>query len=249
MTLAPNAIRDGTVRTTYFGMPGAATTVVILPGLGLPAYVAPTATALAVRGMACVVLDLPGFGSASPLACAPDVTAMGHAAAAWVAQLPVTTRIVLMGHSTGSQAALVAALEIQDSRPDAALVMAGPTFRPAHRGLPGLALGTLTAYRNETLSEALTVVPDAVRGHVRIARVIASGMRDRPEQRLAALRLPLVLTAGRHDTYAPGHWLDTLRTAASRSAAVTSAILPGSHNNLYTYPAELARLIDNALRG
>jgi len=246
--LALDAIRAGTIRTVDFGSPSAATTVVIIPGLGLPSYVSPTATALAVRGLACTVLDLPGFGSTSALSCAPDVTAMGHAAATWVSRLPATTRVVLMGHSTGSQAALIAALEVQDSRPDAALVMAGPTFQPGHRGPAGLALATLTAYRNETVSEALTVVPDAVRGHVHIARIIASGMHDRPEQRLGALRLPLVLTAGAHDTYASRSWLEALRLAASCSPRVTSEVLSGSHNNLYTHPAELARLIDTALR-
>ena len=214
----------------------------------MPSYVIPTATALAVRGLACVVLDLPGFGTTSGLHCAPDVTAMGEAAAAWVARLPITTRVVLMGHSTGSQAALTAALEVQHSCPNAALVMAGPTFQPAHRRLAGLALTTLTAYQNETLRETLAVVPDAARGHLRIARIIASGMRDRPEEWLAGLRLPLVLTAGRHDTYAPRSWLETLRRAASHSPLVTCEVLPGSHNNLYTHPAELAHLIDNTRR-
>lgn len=82
----------------------------------------------------------PGFGSASTLSCAPDVTAMGRAAAMWISRLPGTTRVVVMGHSTGSQAALIAALEVQRSRPGAALVMAGPTFQPAQRRLAGLAL-------------------------------------------------------------------------------------------------------------
>ncbi|WP_295696844.1 alpha/beta hydrolase [Lapillicoccus sp.] len=243
-----NDAHDEAIRTMEFGSPAAATRVVIIPGLGLPSYVIPTATALAVRGMACSVLDLPGFGSTSSLSCAPDVTAMGRAAAAWIARLPVATRVVVMGHSTGSQAALTAALDVQHSRPDAALVMAGPTFHPAHRGPVGLALATLTAYRDETLSETVTVVPDLVRGHLRVVRIIASGMRDRPERRLAALRLPLVLTAGEHDTYAPRSWLETLARAASRSPAVTSAVLAGSHNNLYTHPGALARLIDTALR-
>lgn len=73
-------------------------------------------------------------------------------------------------------------------------------------------------------------------------------MYARPEERLAALRLPLVLTAGEHDTYAPTSWLETLAGAASRSAGVTRAVLAGSHNNLYTHPGAMARLVDTALR-
>lgn len=236
------------IRELSFGPPAAATTLVILPGLGIPSYVLPTARALAASGMACTVLDLPGFGTTSALSCAPDIEAMGRAGATWIARLPFSTRVVVMGHSTGAQAALTAALDIQASRPDAALVMAGPTFRPAHRGVAGLALATLPAYRDETVSEVVAVAPDLVRGHLRIARIIASGMRDRPEERITALRLPLVLTAGRHDSYAPSSWLAALGRAASRVPAVTTEVLPGSHNNLYTHAGRVARLVDTALR-
>lgn len=234
------------IRVIDYGAPSAPRRVVILPGLGVPSYVLPTASALAARGLSCSVLDLPGFGSSAGIVCPPDVFAMGRAAAAWISELPGGIQVIVMGHSTGAQAALTAALEVQQTRQYAALVMAGPTFMPAQRRFGRLALATPPAYRNENLAEVAAVVPDLARGHLRVARIIASGMRDRPEHRLAGLRIPLVLTAGTNDTYAPAAWLETLTRAAASSPAVTTEVLPGSHNNLYTHPEELARLVDLA---
>jgi hypothetical protein len=47
--------------------------VVVVPGLGLPQYTFPTARALAVLGLRCTVLDLPG--SAPPVRTRPALTA------------------------------------------------------------------------------------------------------------------------------------------------------------------------------
>jgi len=222
--------------------------VVLLPGLGLPSYARPTAYALARGGIPCAVLDLPGFGRRGPRGSRPDVTSIGRAAASWVMARGSGRRVVVVGHSTGAQAALGAALVLQEERADVALVMAGPTFTPRHRRLRSLVAATPAAYCDDTLGE-LDVLPDAARGHLGVLSVLRSGMRDAPEQRLAALRMSLALTAGEHDAYAPLPWLATLAAAAGRSPRVRTVVAPGSHNNLYTHPYEVTEVIADAVSG
>jgi pimeloyl-ACP methyl ester carboxylesterase len=71
-------------------------------------------------------------------------------------------------------------------------------------------------------------------------------MRDAPERRLAQLRVPLVLTAGEADTFAPERWLQSLAASAG-TAATTVRVLPGSHNNPFTHPVELGALVMEAV--
>ena len=223
----------------------AAPLVVILPGLGLPQYVFPTAEALSRRGVLCTVLDLPGFAAAGRHGSQPHVHDIGRVAAEWVEAQAVTGPVVVLGHSTGSQAALAAALSLQKTHTQLRLVMAGPTFTPRQRRLGPLAAATLTAYRRDSPAE-LMVVPTAVRELTGVWSVLRSGMRDSPDERLQNLRVPLVLTAGEADSYAPEDWLHRL-AAASGSPTLTVRALPGSHNNPYTHPEELADVVLEAV--
>ena len=223
----------------------AAPLVVILPGLGLPQYVFPTAEALSRRGVLCTVLDLPGFAAAGRHGSQPHVHDIGRVAAEWVEAQAVTGPVVVLGHSTGSQAALAAALSLQKTHTQLRLVMAGPTFTPRQRRLGPLAAATFTAYRRDSPAE-LMVVPTAVRELTGVWSVLRSGMRDSPDERLQNLRVPLVLTAGEADSYAPEDWLHRL-AAASGSPTVTVRPLPGSHNNPYTHPEELADVVLEAV--
>ena len=215
--------------------------VVVLPGLGLPFYTLPTARALAARGVDCEVLDLPGFGSGRPRPVRANIHAIGLMAAAWVRARTEDRPIVVLGHSTGSQAALTAALALAGERRGYALVMAGPTFAPTQRRPVRLAAVTPFAYRNDVLRELHPVEI----GHARmgIVDLLHSGMRDAPERRIAGLRTPVTVASGVHDAFAPVAWIDTLATAAVSAAHTRTSLLGGSHNNLFTHPDELADLV------
>jgi pimeloyl-ACP methyl ester carboxylesterase len=76
-------------------------------------------------------------------------------------------------------------------------------------------------------------------------RIVQSGQRDRPEERVRSLRVPLVLTAGEADSFAPREWMDELAAAAGGPCRV--AVLPGSHNNLFTHPEEFAAVVRGAV--
>lgn len=218
------------------------TLVVLLPGLGLPAYAAPTVRATAASRAACVLLDLPGFGEPGPLGARPRIEDIGAAAAAWLRRHHRRGRLVIAGHSTGAQAALTAGLAVQGEWPEAEVVLAGPTFMPPQRRLGPLLMAAPRAYREDSLRE-LRVLPAAARGGLGVWSMLRSGMRDAPERRIADLRLGVTLTAGRTDAFAPEWWLQLLRASARRAAYVRVVQTPGSHNNLFTHPGEVGAVI------
>lgn len=236
------------IHAWHAGAPGgsAVPLVAVLPGLGLPAYAVPTVRAVAAAGAECVLLDLPGFGEPGPPAVASNVEAVGRAAAQWLRRRGPGRKVVLLGHSTGAQAALHAALRIQQSLPHAALVLAGPTFMPPMRRPGPLVLTTPRAYREDSLRE-LRVLPALARGGTRVLGMLRSGMLDAPEQRIVRLRLGVTLTAGTADAFAPRWWLHLLRTSARHAAYARVVQTPGSHNNLFTHPEQVASVVVRAL--
>jgi len=218
-------------------------TVVVLPGLGLPRYTRGMVESLAGRGMRCVVLDLLAWRRPR-LRVPPRVGPMGEAAAQWVRGADLEGPLVLLGHSTGAQAALGATLRLQHDRSDLSLVLAGLTFRPEHRSWPRLLRGAATAYRKDTPAE-LVVAKNIARVRGDLVSIIGSGLRDRPEERVRGLVVPLVLTAGEADTFAPEEWMERVAAASAGPARVT--VLPGSHNNLFTHADEVAAVVAEAV--
>jgi pimeloyl-ACP methyl ester carboxylesterase len=214
----------------------------VVPGLGLLTYLSPLVRSLERRGLHATVLDLPCYDRRSGRATEPTVPAVAEAAAAALLARPASERLVLVGHSTGAQAALRAALQVQDARRLEAVVLAGPTVAPTQRRLDLLALTAGAAYRRDSLRQ-LTVLPEVLRARLRLVTLLRSAIADRPERSVARLSAPLVLTAGRSDAFAPAWWLDVLASGASRSPAVAVALMDGSHNNPHTHPDDLARLI------
>src|SRR5438270_12426229 len=83
--------------------------VVIVPGLGALGYLTRLAGALAALGARCTLLDLPGFGSRRALAAAPTVTGVAETTVRWLDRRPAGRPVILVGYSTGAQAAARAA--------------------------------------------------------------------------------------------------------------------------------------------
>jgi pimeloyl-ACP methyl ester carboxylesterase len=59
------------------------------------------------------------------------------------------------------------------------------------------------------------------------------------------LTVPLTVTAGEADTFAPRDWLDLLARRAG--AASRAVVLPGSHNNPFAHPELFGALVLEAL--
>jgi pimeloyl-ACP methyl ester carboxylesterase len=217
--------------------------VVIVPGLGIVGYLVPLVRELSRRGMRVTLLDLPGFGRADGVGSLPTVPAVAEAVASWCSGLPEDDRLVLLGHSTGAQAALLAAVQLQYERPPAALVLAGPTVAPNQRSLPRLLATAPMAYRRDPPVE-LGALGDYRLSGRDVLTLVRSAIADRPERTVRELTVPLLVTAGRCDAFAPALWLVTLtHAAASRSAQVVR--LPGSHNNPFTHSSALATVMES----
>ena len=211
--------------------------VVLVPGLGAPGYLAPWVCHIATWTRA-TVLDLPGWRWGRATACVPTVAGVGTATARWLAERD-RRDIVLLGHSTGAQAAVRTALLVPDRL--AGVVLAGPTFDPAARSIPTLlrrAVGTLA---HERPGEIPAVLPSYLHsGGYGVLRMLLNGLRDRPEDRVGQLAVPVLTLTGERDGFAPPAWAHHLATLTAGRCAV----LPGAHNACFPFPLQA----DTALR-
>ena len=215
---------------------------VVVPGLGLPRYLLPLARHLASQGLETLVLDALAWRGRGHRAT-PTVAGLSELAASWLERQDAGP-VVVVGHSTGAQVALETVLRAQRTRLSLALVMGGPTFTPDQRRLRGLVPAALTAYLKDPPQE-LVVLKDVARVRTDLVRIVQSGRRHPTDRRVGLLTVPLTVTAGEADSFAPADWLELLaRRAGSSSRAV---VLPGSHNNPFAYPDLFADVVLDAL--
>jgi pimeloyl-ACP methyl ester carboxylesterase len=205
--------------------------LVVVPGLGALGYLVPLVRACAAWTRV-HLLDLPGFGARSTARLPADLTAVSTALGAWLDAVP-DAPVLLLGHSTGAQAALRAAHD----RPERVrrLVLAGATFPPqARRPVPllGRVLATLPS---EQVGQVPAVLPYYARGRGRVVDLLRSAMADEPSPE--GLHPPLVLR-GRRDRLCPPAW------ARHLAAGGPVVELPGGHNAVWTHPG----LASEALR-
>ncbi|MBV9822765.1 MAG: alpha/beta hydrolase [Actinobacteria bacterium] len=217
--------------------------VVMLPGLGAPGYLAPWVDRVAAWTRV-TVLDLPGWHRGRARSCPATVAGVGNAAADW---LTGTGRrnVVLLGHSTGAQAVSLAALRVPDRL--AGVVLAGPTFDPASRGVLPLLRRAATTLPREQWAELPAVLPSYLHsgGHG-VLGFLRDGMRDRPEERaalLGRLPLPVLVLTGERDGFAPPDWAQRL----AGLAAGRCVVLPGAHNACFTHPEAAGAALHEAM--
>lgn len=242
----------GPVRSLWFSPPDRADvtgSVVVFPGLGLPRYLLPLARTLAEGGVEVVVFDALAFRGRRRRV-RPTIHGLSTAGQQWVAELARTSLaphgpVVVFGHSTGAQVALEVVLGLQHTGRMDSLVMAGPTFTPKQRRLLHLLPAGLTAWRKDPPTE-LVVLKNLARVRTDVVRMVVSGLRHRPEQRVELLRVPLTTTAGEADSFAPADWLEEL--AARAGAGGSSHVLVGSHNNVFPHREEVAAVVRSASR-
>jgi pimeloyl-ACP methyl ester carboxylesterase len=225
------------VRVLIAGTPTHLPEVVLLPGLGAPGYLAPWVRQMATWTRA-TVLDLPGWRWGRATSCRPTVAGVGAAAAGWLTEQD-RRDVVLLGHSTGAQAAIRTALLVPDRL--VGVVLAGPTFDPAARTIPTLLRRGASTLMHERPGEVPAVLPSYLHsGGYGVLRMLLDGLRDRPEDVAGQLRVPVLTVTGERDGFAPPAW-------AHHLASVTAGrciVLPGAHNACFPFHVQA----DTALR-
>jgi pimeloyl-ACP methyl ester carboxylesterase len=208
--------------------------VQIVPGLGAVGYMLEFVHACGAWTRT-VLLDLPGFGDPAIRGCPADLDSLTPVAAGCLADASDGYPVVLVGHSTGAQLALRAAVAAPERV--AALVLVGITFEPSVRASPAGLLPQLRTYVWERPRELLLTLPDFARAGRRLPQYVASALQDRPEDRMASVGAPVLVLRGHRDTLCPLPWARQLAARAHDGEART---LPGSHNVPYTHPGAVA---------
>ena len=215
--------------------------IVLLPGLGALGYLLPMVRACGswtrVR-----LLDLPGFGHPVTARCPATLADMVATAARWldhVAEDPV----LLVGHSTGAQAALHVALSVPHRV--AAVCLMGPTFPPEARTWRPLLQGVLRTVMHEPPGQVPATFRDYLRGRSGVLTLLRSSMVDRPEDLIGRVDRPTYVARGEHDALCPAPWAARLAATAGRARAVS---LPGAHNFVFNHPDAASQWLRNCSR-
>ena len=211
--------------------------IVMVPGLGYRELLFPWMRELSTWTHV-TLLDLPGWHRHRAAACEPTVTGVAEAVADWLRGADAPPPI-LVGHSTGAQAALRSAVAVPDHLE--AVVLAGPTLDPAARHWPQLIARYCRPLWREPPAELAAVRRSLVAGRISpVIELIESAMVDRPEDLVTQLSVPAMILAGQHDRVAPPAWCRRLADLG-RARLRT---LPGGHN--FCFPQ--AVLADQAVR-
>ena len=215
--------------------------VLLLPGLGSVGYLREVLHACG-GWTRTSLLDLPGFGNRRTADLPADLGSLTTAVASLLEDPAFAgPPAVLLGHSTGSQVALRAAVAVPGRVH--ALVLVGPTFEPAARRSANLAMRHLRTSMYEPPGQMRYTVPDYARGGRRFTQYLRSALNDRPEDRIGQVLVPVLVARGRRDYFSSQPWVERLADTASQGEA---HILPGAHNVPYLHPGSVAHLIGRA---
>ena len=218
--------------------------VVLVHGLAVShRYLMPVATLLARRHPVAVP-DLPGFGLSGDPGAALDTPALADALGGWL-DATGTGPAVLLGNSYGCQ--VIVDLVVRRPAAAVALVLSGPTADPAARSAVRQALRWLRDVPHEDPRQAGVLARD-VRdaGAGRVLATLRHSVRDRIEDKLPAVDVPVLVTRGGAEPIVPPAW-------AAQAAALLPrgelAVLPGApHNSGYTAAEALAAASEDFLR-
>jgi pimeloyl-ACP methyl ester carboxylesterase len=222
------------VRALEAGAPrDAVPELVVVPGLGALGYLLPTVRACSAWTRV-HLLDVPGFGHPRTARSPAGLADVADLVARWL-EATRPRRVALLGHSTGAQAALRAALAVGE--PPDAVVLAGPTFPPEARRWRPLLTRVARTLSHESFGEIRATFPDHLRARRRVLTFLRTSMSDAPEHRVGDLSCPVIIMRGEHDALADARWAARLAADARWPTTVT---VPGAHNFMFTHPLAAA---------
>jgi pimeloyl-ACP methyl ester carboxylesterase len=178
-------------------------TFVLVHGIGMGRSVFADVGRILSRHGRVVGIDLPGYGEAPEPARTPTIERMADLVAAYLVER-VEGRIVLVGHSMGTQVAVEVVARHHGLV--SCLVLAAPTI-DAHARRPGVQLARLIW---DLLPESPRVILAGAREYLRagphLRRKYRAMFVHRPETSFPRVDVPVLVLRGTRDRVAPRRW-------------------------------------------
>jgi pimeloyl-ACP methyl ester carboxylesterase len=222
-------MRSRAVGTRRLGVPE----VVVVQGMAVADYLMPAVAELGGWTRAHLV-ELPGYAGSGEPTRRLDVPGYGAAMAEWLDRGALGP-VVLAGHSSGTQVAARAGLRAGGGRsPVRGVVLASPTVAPIARPLPRMLLRWRLDGRREP--------PELTGSHLRewrraglrgLAHLVRVHLRDRIEDAVPALDVPVLVLRGTQDRLTTSGWA---RGLAASAVAGHYRELPGAHTFVWAHP-------------
>jgi pimeloyl-ACP methyl ester carboxylesterase len=216
--------------------------VVLVHGLGMAAnYLEPTMRVLGDH-MAASALDLPGFGKSKARGRHLSLAELADALTEWIRVRGICAPI-LLGQSQGCQVVVEAVARTLGLA--SALVLNAPTMLAGSRTIHQ----QLWRVVQDTPREPLILVPHVARdylraGPLRILGTLRDALRDRIEDKLPGVRVPVTIMCGARDPVSPPAWGQQLaRLTGSRVGATEAKFvaIPGAaHAAPFSHPHAVA---------
>jgi pimeloyl-ACP methyl ester carboxylesterase len=224
---------QGRVRSRRLGQrrPGVPPVVVIM-GMAVASYLMPAVACLAEWTEAHLI-ELPGFGGSGEPSRELTLRDYAETVAAWLDAADIG-QVVLVGHSSGTQTAARAA----GLRPDtvAALVLASPTIDPMARSWTRLLVYWWLDANYPTPGLIASHKPEWRRaGAWRLAHAVHAHLRDRLEDTIPQLTMPVLVLRGRDDRLLSARWAHEIASLARHGQF---AEMPGPHTFPWIVPQD-----------
>lgn len=204
--------------------------VLVVMGMAVADYLMPGLAAFAEWTEAHLI-ELPGFGGSGKPPREPDVRGYGEVVADWLDAAGIGP-VILVGHSSSTQVtAHTAALRPQTV---AALVLASPTIDPKARSWPRLLVQWRLDARYPTPGLQESHKPEWRRaGLRRLIHLVRVHLRDRLEDTVPRLPMPVLVLRGDHDRLLSKRWTHELVEQARDGRLAT---MPGPHTFPWVAP-------------
>ena len=216
--------------------------VVVVPGLAVADYLQPALCALGAWTRAHLV-ELPGFSGSGEPPHPLDIGQFADAAVQWLDGSGLD-RVVLAGHSSGTQVAARVAVR----RPDVvrALVLASPTMDPRFRSTRRILLAWRRNHPLELPSLDAQHTSERQRaGLRRVRHALKVHLADALEDVVPQVEVPVLVLHGDQDRLCTDEWARELAGLApdGRFCAV-----PGAHSFVWTTPDAWSAPIERLTR-
>jgi len=231
-------MRSRTVGEPRDGVPE----VVAVPGLAVANYLEPAVCALGAWTRAHLV-ELPGFSGSGEPPHPLDVPQFADAVGQWLTASGID-RVVLVGHSSGTQvAARVAASPVPSVR---AVVLASPTMDPRFRSMRRVLLAWRRNHALEPPSLDEQHTPERQRaGLRRVRHALRVHLADPLEDVVPQIRVPVLVLYGDQDRLCTEEWARQLSRLAPDGRFCT---MPGAHSFMWTAPHAWSEPIEGLAR-